>query len=202
MRKLRSYSHRTDTASFQQTLDDLSVVGKWELDAKSHQARADVFVAMLFGVDPQAAEEGVPLVTFINGIHSDDRHRVSDLIRRAIQHGSPYIAEYRVHSVDGVTRWVLDRGRFYTDHSGRPLRGSGVIVDITRARAAEDESAIEITSAPESALDRAAEHAIAAQKAVAELDNPGLKMLADALLLGLGRELARCEVQERRRRMN
>jgi hypothetical protein len=34
------------------------------------------------------------------------------------------------------------------------------------------------------------------------MQDPKLKTLADALLLGLGRKLAQQEVQERRRRMN
>ena len=204
MRKHRSPSGQTCSVAFQEALDNLSIVGTWELDAVTCHARIDAFVAMLFGIDPQAAEGVVPLAAIVAAIHADDRERVSNLIHRAIEHGSPYIAEYRVHSVDGTTRWVLSRGRFYCDHSGRPLCGRGVIVDITRARAraGENEGAVGITDTMEPPLDRAAEHAIAMQKAVAELDNPALKTLADALLLGLGRELAHREVQERRKRMN
>ncbi|WP_287081491.1 hypothetical protein [Methylobacterium sp.] len=97
---------------------------------------------------------------------------------------------------------MLDRGRFYVDHSGRPLSGRGVIVDITRARPGDDENEVGIIDITEPPLDRAAEHAIAAQKAIAEMRNPVLKAFADALLLNLGRELARREVQERRKRMH
>ncbi|WP_287081492.1 PAS domain-containing protein [Methylobacterium sp.] len=93
MRKLKSDSDQTCTVAFQQALDDLSVVGNWELDAAIGQARADALVAMLFGVDPQDAQAGLPLASFINGIHPDDRQRVSDQIYQAVQQGSPYVSE-------------------------------------------------------------------------------------------------------------
>jgi hypothetical protein len=51
-------------------------------------------------------------------------------------------------------------------------------------------------------LDRAADHAIAAQYAIMELQDPELKVHADALLMALGRKLAQQEVQDRRRHMN
>ena len=51
-------------------------------------------------------------------------------------------------------------------------------------------------------LDRAAEHAIAAQQAIVEMKDPELKAQADTLLMALGRRLAQQEVLGRRRRMN
>ena len=105
-------------------------------------------------------------------------------------------------SVDGRTRWVLARGRFTSDHVGRPLDGSGILVDITQMRMSEDtlsEAEVRTGDAP---LELAADHSIAAQQAIVELRDPELKARADALLMGLGQRLARQEVQERRRHMN
>ncbi|PNB46088.1 diguanylate cyclase, partial [Pseudomonas sp. GW456-12-10-14-LB2] len=46
------------------------------------------------------------------------------------------------------------------------------------------------------------EHALAAQRALATLGDPALKAEADALLMALGRRLARRQVAERRRLLN
>jgi len=188
--------------AFQVALDALDVIGRWEWDAATDGIRSDTFVALLFGLDPEKAEEGAPLAAYIDGIHADDREGVLALIRRSAQEGSAYLTEYRVVSADGQTRWVLARGRFTSDHAGRPVSGSGILVDITRMRLSESTFNEDEISSDGTLLDRAADHAIAAQQAIVELQDPELKLHADALLMALGRRLAQQEVQDRRRRMN
>jgi hypothetical protein len=189
------------SASFQLALDALDVIGNWEWTAASDHARVDPFVALLFNIDPEEAELGIPLAAFIDSIHVEDRQRILTLIRQSALEGSAYLAEYRVCSVDGQTRWVLARGRFTCDSAGRPLGGRGILVDITRMRLSEE--AFEEGDAPAaSPLDRLAELAIATRLTIDELQDGDLKRLADALLLGVGRRIAQRQVQERRRSMN
>ena len=202
MRKIKSFSGQTCPEAFQLALDALDVIGRWEWDAATDRVRADGFVALLFNIDPEEAELGVPLATYKSAIHGEDRERAVAQIRRSAQEGSAYLTEYRVISIDGRTRWVLARGRFTSDHSGRPLSGSGILVDITRMRMSEgtfDEPDLYVQETP---LERAADSAIAAQYAIMELADPELKILADALLLALGRKLAQQEIQNRHRHMN
>jgi hypothetical protein len=200
--KLKTLSGQTCPEAFQSALDALDVIGRWEWDAATDLVRSDAFVALLFNVDPEEAETGVPIAIYQAAIHVEDRGRVVELIKRSSQEGSAHLIEYRVISADGRTRWVLTRGRFSTDHTGRTLSGGGILIDITRSRMCEgtfSEAAIHAEGTP---LDRAADHAIAAQEAIVEMQDPKLKALADALLMGLGRKLAQQEVQERRRHMN
>ncbi|WP_306440313.1 PAS domain-containing protein [Methylobacterium sp. WL64] len=180
--KLKPFSGQTTPEAFQHALDALDVIGRWEWDATTDRARVDGFVALLFDVDPEKAEDGVPLSIFIDGIHAEDRERVLALIRRSAQEGSTHLTEYRVISADRQTRWVLARGRFHNDHSGKALGGSGILVDITQMRMFEGTFNEVETYPGEAALDRAAEHAIAAQQAIVELQAPKLKAHADALL--------------------
>jgi PAS fold len=202
MRKAKSPSGQACPKALQAALDRLDVIGQWNWDAATDRVRVEAFVALLFHVDPDEAEGGVPLSVFIDNIHGDDRERVLSLIRRSALAGSTYLTEYRVISADGQTRWVLARGRFANDQDGKPMSGSGILVDITRMRMSEgmfDEVEADSGDTP---LDRAADHAIAAQYAIIELQDPDLKLHADALLLALGRKLAQQEVQDRRKRMN
>ena len=200
--KLKPPSGQTCPEAFQVALDALDVIGRWEWDATTDCIRSDGFVALLFGLDPGQAEDGAPLAVYIDGIHADDRERVLALIRRSALEGNAYLTEYRVISADGRTRWVLARGRFSSDHAGRPVGGAGILVDITGMRMSEGTfSEVEAHSGGPP-LERAADHAIAAQYAIAELQDLELKAHADALLMALGRKLAQQEVQERRQRMN
>ena len=202
MSKTNSCNLLTTSDAFQHALDALDVIGRWDWDAATDRVRSDAFVALLFNLAPEVAEDGVPLASYVDAIHADDRQRVLSLIRRSAHESGAYLTEYRVISIDGRTRWVLARGRFTSDDSGQPVTGSGILVDITRMRMSEgafDEGEIDSGCAP---LDRAADHAIAAQQALVEFQDPELKILADMLLMVLGRRLAQRETQDRRRHMN
>jgi hypothetical protein len=193
---------QTCPQAFQSALDALDVIGRWEWDAATDCARSCGFVALLFNIDPEAAETGVSLVSYIDAIHPDDRERVLNLIRSCAGEGSTFLTEYRVISADGQTRWVLARGRFTADHQGRPVGGSGILVDITSLRMSEGTFGDGKLITGETPLERAADHAIALQEAITELKDPDLKALADALLMSLGRRLAQQEVSNRRQQMN
>ena len=202
MPRSSSRSGQTCPKAFQSALDALDVIGKWEWDAATDCTRSCSFVALLFNVDPEEAETGVPLVSYVDAIHVDDRERVLALIRSSASEGSTFLTEYRVISADGQTRWVLARGRFTSDHQGRPVGGAGIVVDVTSLRLTEGAADEAKPNLGETPLDRAAEYALAAHEAIAVLGNPALKAQADALLMALGRELAQQEVQARRRQMN
>jgi len=201
--KLKLVDIQTRPTALQQALDAVEVAGTWDWDIVSDSVRADTFVALMFNVDPDAAATGVPLSAFVDGMHPDDQEHVHALIRRSIDEDTPFLAEYRVLSADGVTRWVLDRGYTVRDASGRPIRGRGIIIDLTRSRtgtrAATGGELHPLCMPP---LERAAELLLAAQQSLAQLQDPNLKARADALLLEVGRKLAQQELQARRRHMN
>ena len=202
MPNLKPISGQTCATAFQRALDSVDVAGTWDWDIPTDHVRTDTFVALLFNVDPDAAAAGVPLSAYIDGMHPDDREHVHALIRRSIDEDAPFVAEYRVLSADGLTRWVLDRGYTIRDAAGRPVRGRGIIVDITRSRSDTPTAAKEGRVSSGSPLERAVDHVLAAQKAIVRLQDPDLKARADALLLQLGRKLAREEIQGRRKHMN
>ncbi len=202
MPKPHSRAGVTCPAEFQSALDALDVIGRWEWDAATDRARVDGFVALLFNIDPESAENSVPLSAIIDSVHADDQERVLAVIRRSAQEGATYLNEYRVVSADGQTRWVLSRGHFTKDHAGRPVGGSGILVDITQMKINERTFDEVEPDSNETPLDRAADHAINAQQAIIDLQDPELKACADALLMALGRKLAQQELQDRRRKMN
>ena len=205
MPKFKPLECLTCATPFRAALDTLDVTGSWSWDGASNRVRADMFVALLFNVDPEAAELGLPASAFAAGIHPEDRDRVLALLRRRVRDGDLYVIEYRVRSADGATRWVLGRGRFLADHRGRPISGRGIIVDITDVRTGERATGAlgaDDHHEAETPLERAADFAMAAHRAICELEDPALRARADALLLDLGRRLAEKERRAHRAQMN
>lgn len=190
-------------ASIQDAIDAADVVGHWDWDIPADRLAADALVALLFNIEPDLAEAGVPLAAFGAGIHPDDRARIVRLIEEHAWSGRSYLAQYRVCSADGVTRWVLARGRFSRDGAGRPLRGRGLIIDVTRTRINEDASAVACSDTAGSPLERAARSFLEGYKLLETMqDQPQLRRLAEVLLFETGRALAAQDDQARRTGMN
>jgi PAS domain S-box-containing protein len=72
--------------------------------------------------------------------HPDDAARVRDGFRQAIARGlDTYEVEYRIiRPADGALRWIFGRGRTVRDGHGAPIRYSGVDIDITERKQAEE----------------------------------------------------------------
>jgi PAS domain S-box-containing protein len=71
-------------------------------------------------------------------IHTDDRERVAEIIRRTLAAGESYESEYRLSGTDGTVRHLVSRGRVERDASGRAVRLPAVVMDITAQRRAEE----------------------------------------------------------------
>lgn len=75
---------------------------------------------------------------FFRYVHPEDRQRVSMVMAEARQSREPYAAEFRVVWQDGTKRWVFSRGRFEYDRKGNAKRMSGMAVDISERKMAEE----------------------------------------------------------------
>ena len=186
----------------QQALNTSDLIGRWEYDVLNDRVYADALVALVFNVDPIATAEGVSFDAFVAGVHPEDRERFRREIKRSRETGLPCTFEYRVCSADGVVRRVLDRGRTDLDEEGRPLHGSGVLIDITQSRPGDQDEGLQATCQEAHPLERAAEHCLAARKALEELPEPLLHRMSDMLLLELGHALSKLTDERRRGAMN
>jgi len=111
-------------------------VFEWQVD----EDRLSVIgpLAGLYGVAQEESEAaGLPLATFVAGIHEEDRQRVQEAVATSIQSRTPYRAEYRVVGA-GSERTVLAIGDV-EDGGKTGLRMAGVVIDVTDLRRAERE---------------------------------------------------------------
>ncbi|MGU3539804.1 hypothetical protein [Methylobacterium sp. A54F] len=84
----------------------------------------------------------------------------------------------------------MARSRFWLSGAGRPRRGREIVIDITQSWAGEDEHDSKI-SPIDLSVERADNHLMAAHEALLEAEDPHLQLLAEVLLLKIGRKLAR-----------
>ncbi|MDY8108339.1 PAS domain S-box protein [Fulvimarina sp. 2208YS6-2-32] len=122
---------RTSRERLQLALDASAIVGTFDWDLERGKIWADARFASVFGIPPDVAEAGATLSAFLDGVHPDDRERVTAAIREASETGDPLVQEYRTIDTEGRVRWVFTRGRCFMDEAGRPVRFPGAVVDIT-----------------------------------------------------------------------
>ncbi|WP_207586253.1 PAS domain S-box protein [Halomontanus rarus] len=116
---------------------EAGAIGTWEWDIPADQFVTGASFARRFGVDPEAAREGVPLERITDSIHEADRERVIEKIEAAMADCGEYEAEYRVWNADGELRWVVARGHVECDAEGNPISFPGALADITKRKQAE-----------------------------------------------------------------
>lgn len=71
-------------------------------------------------------------------IHPQDRQVRDVAIRRSLETGEPYTAQYRFLLQDGSWKWIHSRGRMISTADGQPRRAIGVAYDITELKEAEE----------------------------------------------------------------
>lgn len=104
-------------------------VGVWHWDVQENRMVGDPNLLRLFGFEQEIG--GVPLQTYVERLHEEDRDRVLDVVKSVLQKGGSYSEEYRIVRPAGDVRWILARGRVETDEHGQAVSFPGVAVDIT-----------------------------------------------------------------------
>lgn len=129
---------RVANERIQLALDAGAIIGTWLWDIPNDKFTADERFARTFSIEPDKAQQGLPLSTITECIHPDDREEIETLIRQTVETGGPYRAEYRILQPDGTIRWVEANGLCQHDWDGKPLRFPGVLIDVTERKEHED----------------------------------------------------------------
>jgi PAS domain S-box-containing protein len=111
-------------------------VGFWDWDVRTGELALSPRCMELFEIAPAAA---VTYERFLAAVHSDDRAAVDARVRESLAGRLEYDVEMRVPLRAGGIRWVASRGRAFHDGEGGAIRMSGVALDVTARRRAEEE---------------------------------------------------------------
>jgi PAS domain S-box-containing protein len=113
---------------------DSADLGLWEWDL----SKDEIWVS-----PTRRAQLGFPAsgkITFedlISVWHADDREQVRQAVKEAIEYGKDYETEFRIVLADGSVHWVAARGRVQVDEDRKPMRLTGVSMDVTARKQAE-----------------------------------------------------------------
>jgi PAS domain S-box-containing protein len=111
-------------------------MGTWFWSVETNSLAWDERLRQLYGVAPG---EGVSSYEeFLARVHPDDRAFVSEAVRRALEADGNLDYEFRIVLPDGRVRWIADRGQVGRDENGRPTYMTGVCMDTTDRRQAEE----------------------------------------------------------------
>ncbi len=128
-------------------VDLREAVGAWVWDLRAKRLYADARFANLCGLDAAAAQGGLPISAFVEGVVPDDQMRVRIALAGVLHGSETFSREYRVRGADGVVRWVSAKGRVERDDERDvPEQFTGLLVDISDQKRVEDQLRIAQTA--------------------------------------------------------
>jgi PAS domain S-box-containing protein len=110
-------------------------MGSWDWDLVEGDCQWDEGQLRIFGVDPATF---VARRQTLAALMPDDWPRIESDFRRLSEQPGGYQTEFRVRRPDGETRWCLSAAASSADESGRVVRISGVTIDISDRKLAEE----------------------------------------------------------------
>ena len=107
----------------------IASLGHWEWDLASEQMNWSDVVYRLFGLSPD--RDRIDYQEFLAIVHPEDRDRVREAVRRAVNWKQPYDIVHRIVRPDGRILTVHGRARLHLDRDDEATRMVGTIQDIS-----------------------------------------------------------------------
>lgn len=114
-------------------------LGPWSIDVPVMRLDASDDCKINFGREPT---DPFTFDDFLASVSSADRDRVQRAISTAVAEGTDYDIEYRIELDDGEVRWIHARGQTFYDADRTPDTMSGITLDITERKRAEEHRAL------------------------------------------------------------
>ena len=108
---------------------DAAGAGSWDRDIPSGQLEWSAKMFDLFGLDERTTVTSFDV--WQSALHPADRETAEQRIATALETHAELTNEYRVILPDGQIRWISALGRGIYDEQDRPIRMSGICLDIT-----------------------------------------------------------------------
>ncbi len=114
----------------------VAAIGTFEWNLLDNVNRWTPELEVIYGLSPggfsQTQEAWEELV------HPADRARAIEQVKLGFLTGAPVQGEWRVIWPDGSLHWILGRWQVFKDESGKPVRMTGINIDITSRKEAEE----------------------------------------------------------------
>lgn len=114
---------------------EIAHLGQWDMDLGTGILRWSAETHRIFGLEPGTFEGTYE--AFLARLHPEDQDWTDTDRRKALREGKVLERDYRLVRPDGSFRWVHEWGEAELGPTGKPVRLSGVVLDITERRRAE-----------------------------------------------------------------
>ena len=111
-------------------------MGSWDWDVAADEWRWDEGQYRIFGVDPLVFQVNAANIRSL--IHPADREELETIVERMSNGERTLRNEFRVLRSDGEVRWCIGTAAASVDAHGKVVRLSGVTVDVTDRKEAEE----------------------------------------------------------------
>ncbi|PSJ43605.1 hybrid sensor histidine kinase/response regulator [Sphingomonas deserti] len=112
--------------------------GAWDWDIEAARLYFDPRLAALYGIDAEKAAQGLPTDTFFAAIDPSDAPRIRIAVAGMLHGAEVFLKSYRLRAADRSVRWVEAHGRCHYDLNERPVRFSGILIDVTARQRIEE----------------------------------------------------------------
>jgi PAS domain S-box-containing protein len=137
-------------------------MGSWELDVRTDECRWDRGQYRILGVDPDTF---VPTIDNVRSfIHADDLARIQTLIKEDASRQASFQSEIRILRPSGQLRWCMCAAALTRNADGQVVRISGVTIDITDLKEAEERRTLLVRE-----VDHRARNALAVVQSIVRL---------------------------------
>ena len=114
-----------------------SAAGIWDRDLRTDKVFYSDGLKELLGYAPHAFADTQD--EFWNRLHPDDYQSAKSAIDDLLMEGVPLKKEFRLQTKSGAYKWFLARGHILRDNTGKPIRASGSLADITDRKQIQEE---------------------------------------------------------------
>jgi PAS domain S-box-containing protein len=189
----RAEETRTDHEQRLRFALDASGAGSWMRDARTGHIDWDDRFRKMYGF---TAEEPASLQAWLSRIHEEDRQQVVDLVEqiRETKTHDTFDSTFRIVRPDGAVSWIQSVGQAHRDAEGQLIWLTGLELDITARRRAEEVLQARRAEERDRALHKQAEEALRRSHAELEQRTVQLRRLASQLTVAeqsARRQLAR-----------
>jgi PAS domain S-box-containing protein len=161
---------------------DASGAGSWMRDARTGRVDWDDRFRKLYGF---TAEEPASFETWLSRVHEEDCRQVLELVDQ-IQHTKTqdiFDSTFRIVRPDGSVSWIQSLGQAHRDAEGQVIYFTGIELDVTQRRQAEEALQARRDEERDRTLHREAEEALRRSHAELEQRTLQLRRLASQLTL-------------------
>lgn len=131
-------AYRADNERVRLALNAGALLGSFVWDIKANVLSGDERFARTFSYPTGQDLNNLSQEFAETRIHPDDRSWVQERVKRSVEVGEAYNAEYRILRPDGSYLWVLASGCCEFNEQGEAFRFPGVLIDIHERKTAEE----------------------------------------------------------------